>query len=532
VPIGRIALLAVAYVLTARLGLMMDAVAGFATLVWAPSGIALAALFRGGRRLWPGVFIGAFAVNAWVGASPFVAAGIATGNTLEAVLGAAALSRIGLDPRLERVRDVAWLILSGAVSSTVASATIGVASLCAGGIVSSSGLGSTWRAWWVGDAIGDMVVAPLLLVWSSAARWRLPWTRVAEGAGVCAVAAGTGLAVFGGSPLLGVASLYAPLVWAAVRFRQRGSTLVILVLSACAIAGTASGHGPFVHEQLSRSLLELQSFMGFATSVTLLLGAAVAERDRAQVLAVEALKGRDDFIAIASHELRTPLSALTLLLGTMRRRIAKGAAVPDADVSRAERQSDRLSNLVSTLLDVSRVESGQLRVNRELTDLAELVRSVVDHYGAEAQQAQCALRVDAPTSVNGAWDRMRIEQVLSNLLSNAFRYAAGAPVDVTLTADELVARLAVRDHGPGVPEQQVESLFQRYRRGDAVRERGGLGLGLYVSRHIIEAHGGTLRAHGNPGSGCEFVIELPLRGGYTVGHEPAGARGGAAPRRG
>jgi signal transduction histidine kinase len=532
VPIGRIALLAVAYALTARLGLMMDAVAGFATLVWAPSGIALAALLRGGRRLWPGVFIGAFVVNAWVGAPPLVAAGIATGNTLEAVLGAAALSHIGLDPRLERVKDVAWLILSGAVASTVASATIGVASLYAGGIVSSSGLGSTWRAWWVGDAIGDMVVAPLLLVWSSAPRRRGPWTRVAEGAAVCAVAAGTGLAVFGGSQLLGVASLYAPLVWAAVRLRQRGSTLVVLVVSACAIAGTALGHGPFVHAQLHRSLLELQSFMGFATSVTLLLAAAVAERDHARAIALEALKGRDDFIAIASHELRTPLSALTLQLGTMRRRITKGGTVPDTDVSRAERQSDRLSNLVSTLLDLSRVESGQLRVNREPMDLAELVRSVVDHCAAEAQQAQCPLRVEAPTSVNGAWDRLRIEQVLSNLLSNAFRYAAGKPVDVTLTADERVARLAVRDHGAGVPEKQVESLFQRYRRGDAVRERGGLGLGLYVARHLIEAHGGTLRAHGNPGSGCEFVFELPLRAGYTVGHEPAGARGGAAPRRG
>jgi signal transduction histidine kinase len=439
---------------------------------------------------------------------------------------------VGLDPRLERVRDVAWLVLLGAGASTVASATIGVASLYAGRVLSDSTLQSTWRAWWVGDAIGDMVVAPLLLVWSSGPRWRASWAVVAEGAAVCAVAMGMGLAVFGGSPLLGVASLFAPLVWAAVRLRQRGATLAVLLVSACAIAMTASGHGPFVHERLHRSLLELQSFMGFVTAVTLLLGAAVAERDHARALALEALKGRDDFIAIASHELRTPLSVLTLQLGTMRRQVAKGETLPGEDVARAERQGDRLSHLVGTLLDLSRVESGQLRVHPELMDLAELVRDVVDHCAADAQLAQCPVHVEAQHPVNGAWDRLRIEQVLNNLLSNAFRYAAGKPVDVTLTADERVARLAVRDHGPGVPEAQVETLFQRYRRGDAVRERGGLGLGLYVSRSIVEAHRGTLRAHGNPGSGCEFVIELPLRWGYPRGDEPAGARGGAAPRRG
>ncbi len=202
VLVGRIApsfLLVVAYVVTARLGLMMDAVAGFATLVWAPTGIALAALLRGGRRLWPGVFIGAFVVNAWVGASPPVAAGIATGNTLEAILGAAALTRVGLDPRLQRVRDVGWLILLGAGASTVASATIGVASLYAGGIVPVSALAPTWRAWWVGDAIGDMVIASLLLVWSSGPRWHASRALAAEGTAVCAIAAGIGLAVFGGN---------------------------------------------------------------------------------------------------------------------------------------------------------------------------------------------------------------------------------------------------------------------------------------------------------------------------------------------
>jgi signal transduction histidine kinase len=525
----RILGLAAVYVVTARLGLMMDAVAGFATLVWAPTGIALVALLRGGGRLWPGVFIGAFIVNAWVGAPLPVAAGIATGNTLEAVIGATALSRVGLDARLERVRDVAAL-LAAAVLSTIPSATLGVASLYAGGIVSTAGVAQTWRAWWVGDAIGDVIVAPLLLVWSSLPRVPLPWKRFAEGAAAVAMALATGLAVFGGALALGVHAVFAPLVWAAVRLRQRGSTLVVFAISAFAVAGTAAGHGPFVHGQLHRNLLELQSFMGVVAAVTLLLGAAVAERDEARAVALQAVKGRDDFLAIASHELRTPLSALALQLGTMRHLLAKGQALTGDRVERAERQADRLAHLVTTLLDVSRVESGQLRVHPEPMDLADMVRDVADRMAEEAKSARCELRVDAPEPVHGAWDRSRLEQVLSNVLSNAFRHAGGQPVDITLATDAGRARLVVTDHGPGVSQERIEELFGRYRRGDAARERGGLGLGLYISRYVVEAHGGRLEARGRPGIGCEFIVDLPLRG-YPPRDAARGTSEGAPPHR-
>jgi signal transduction histidine kinase len=507
----RILALAAVYVLTARLGLMLDAVAGFATLVWAPTGIALVALLREGRHLWPGVFLGAFVVNAWIGAPLHVAAGIATGNTLEAVLGAAALSRVGFDAQLERVRDVVAL-LAVAVGSTIASATLGVASLFAGGIVSSANAAPTWRAWWVGDAIGDVILAPLLLTWSSPWRARLTRARLAEGVGAIAMALLTGFAVFVGDLVMHAYALFAPLVWAAVRLRQRGATLVVFVVSACAIGGTWAGHGPFVHAELSRGLLELQSFMGFVAAVTLLLGAAVAERDEARTVAQEAVKARDDFLAIASHELRTPLGALALQLGTIRQLIAKGEAVSADRVERSERQSERLAHLVTTLLDVSRVESGQLRVQPELMDLAALARDVVDRSVEEAKRAGCELRVTAPEPLWGAWDRSRLEQVLTNLLSNAFRHAGGQPVDVKLTTVDDSARLVVTDHGPGIPQERIEDLFGRYRRGDAARERGGLGLGLYISRHVVEAHGGRLEAHGGPGAGCEFIVVLPLRG--------------------
>src|SRR3954465_5363035 len=155
------AVLFVAYFVTARLGLLLGAVAGFATLVWPPTGISLAALYFFGLRLWPGVLIGALCVNLAVGAPAPVALAIASGNTLEAIAGAWLLRRAGFEPKLDRIADVVWLILAAGIGSTAVSAVIGASSLRLGGIVSSDGFGHALRAWWIGDMLGDLEVAPL-----------------------------------------------------------------------------------------------------------------------------------------------------------------------------------------------------------------------------------------------------------------------------------------------------------------------------------------------------------------------------------
>src|SRR5918992_5374671 len=173
-PYGRIAYgaavlgLAAIYVAAAQLGLRLDAVAGFATLVWPATGISLAALVLFGYRLWPGVFLGAFVGNLLAGAPIFVALGIGVGNTLEAIVGTYALRRVrGFRPSLDRVRDVVALIVLAAGLSTMVSATIGVASLYLGGVVPMADAWKAWRAWWLGDLIADLVVAPALLVFGS-----------------------------------------------------------------------------------------------------------------------------------------------------------------------------------------------------------------------------------------------------------------------------------------------------------------------------------------------------------------------------
>jgi PAS domain S-box-containing protein len=282
---GELIALAALYVIAARIGLAMDAVAGFATLVWPPTGIALAALLLRGYRLWPGIMIGAAVANVLTGAPIVVALGIASGNTLETLLGAYALRRLpGFRTSLDRLRDVLGLIVLAATLSTMVSATIGVASLYLGDIVSPAQFGDAWRAWWLGDLIGDLLVAPAILVWASAPRVRPPPYRVVEAAvlGVWVIAAS--LLIFGRPATTGLDTfqhpylVFPPLVWAALRFEQRGAASTAFVVSLFAVWGTATGHGPFARPELYEGLFALQTFMGVTAATFLVIGASIAER--------------------------------------------------------------------------------------------------------------------------------------------------------------------------------------------------------------------------------------------------------------
>ncbi|HEY8080325.1 MAG TPA: ATP-binding protein, partial [Labilithrix sp.] len=229
----------------------------------------------------------------------------------------------------------------------------------------------------------------------------------------------------------------------------------------------------------------------------------------------EALRERDEFISIAAHELRTPLTALHLKLESARH----GLASEPVDVGKiatridgAIRQAMRLGGLVERLLDVSRIVSGRMELRRELVDLAALVRRVTDDVREQALRAGCDLLVAVPTSLVAFCDPARVEQVVSNLLSNAIKYGAGKPIDVALTRVADGACVTVLDRGIGIDPADAERIFARFERAAPARHYGGLGLGLYISRRILEAHGGTIRVDSAPGRGSTFSAELPLEG--------------------
>ena len=225
--------------------------------------------------------------------------------------------------------------------------------------------------------------------------------------------------------------------------------------------------------------------------------------------AQESLRMRDEFLSIASHELKTPLTSLTLQSESLRASAAK--ATPDSVARKADairRNVDRLARLVATLLDLSRITAGRLDIHREEVDLVEVVTDVMGRFDEEARRAGCDLRLDAPVPVTGQWDRLRLDQVVTNLLANAVKYGPGKPVDVRVEKRLDSARLTIRDRGIGISDTDQKRIFERFERAVSDRNYGGFGLGLWIVRRIIEAMGGSIHVESAPGEGATFAVEL------------------------
>ena len=523
---AQIGIVALSYFFVARIGLGLDAVGGFATVVWAASGIALASLLLGGYRLWPAITIGAFAVNYITGAPIIAALGIAFGNTAEAVVAAYLLNRFGFHHALDRVRDVLAMIAIAAGLSTVVAATIGVTSLIAANVIEPSGFGEAWNAWWFGDAIGNLLVAPLILVWSN---WK-PGMRISrfwESLALATVLVITGCVVFASQPSPQILALgreymlFPPLIWAALRFGIRGAVTSTTFVATIAIVYTALGHGPFVRADLHENLFALQTFVSVCGTTFLLLGASIAERrtttlelEKARENAESANRAKSGFLAVISHELRTPLNAIMGYVELLLLEIDGTLTDAQRGILDRIRQSQRhLLALIEDVLGFAQVEAGRLSFTLQPVVLRDALLSIEPIIAHEAHKKGLHLRIsETNPGVIARADPNKLRQILLNLTTNAIKFTPeGGSISVAAERAGDSVLIKVSDTGIGISRENLPHVLEPFFQVDqgGTRRFPGVGLGLSIVRDAVLAMNGDVNIESEIGKGTTVSIRLP-----------------------
>jgi signal transduction histidine kinase len=518
---------AAAYFAAAKLSLLVAIPPGYATAVWPPSGIAVAALLLGGRRLWPAVWAGSFAVNLTIDAALAASAIIASGSTLQAVVIAAWVQRkLGVPHRFETVKQAMRFVLIAALGSTIAP-TVALLPLAAFYRMPLAELAGNWATWWQGDACGVLIFAPLVLGWfaPSTVRSAFPWTppKLLEAALFAVLLVVASLFLLGA----GVANafLIVPfIVWAAFRFEQREVTTATAAVCMLALwsmprdwlallplfASTLLFTGlvlSVVLRQLEQARLELESRVSQRT----------AEFEDAKLAAERANAAKSQFLANMSHELRTPLNSLLILARLLADNPGGKLDAKQVKFAQTIHASGLdLLTLINDLLDLAKIESGAvIALNVAPAGFADLREELERTFRQVAQDKglDFAIRIDPALPPTLRTDAARLKQVLKNLLANAFKFTVRGGVALRIAPDSPgQVAFAVSDTGIGIAPDKQQVIFEAFRQADGSTSRlyGGTGLGLSISRELTRLLGGELRLASVPGQGSTFTLVLPL----------------------
>ena len=515
------ALLMGAYFAAAKLGLSFALVHPSATPVWAPTGIALAALLSFGYGAWPAIFIAAFLVNATTAGSVATSLGIAAGNTLEAACGAYLVNRVaGGWEAFDRAQDTFKFTLLAGVLSTAVSATIGVGSLVLGGAAPAASFGLIWLTWWLGDMGGCLVVTPLLVLWSHGTGRRWTRARAFEAVVMLACLITIGLLVFGS--ILPAALRFPlkflcipPLIWAAFRFDGRVASAALLVLSSLAVWATVGGAQTAGGESLNESLALLQVFLAVTAVTTLALAALVGEQQRRE----EALRTTSQRLRAAlaeleafshsiSHDLRSPIGAVlnyaVLIEQDFGHRLDEETL---RLMQRIRASGENAVHLLDQLVQFIGVERDE--EEKQNVDMEALARDAFAELAETGHgPGDVEFRVAALPAARGS--PLLLHRVFSNLLSNAVRYTRGREhrsIRVEGEAGRHENTYVVSDNGSGFDPRLGATLYQPFHPLGSASD--GSGLGLAIVAKIVRRHGGRVWAESDGSTGARFCFTLP-----------------------
>jgi signal transduction histidine kinase len=515
------ALLVAGYYVAARAGLALEPIGGIAARVWPASGIALAVLLLRGPFLWPAIAVAALLANLSAGVAIPTALGIAAGDTLAPVIGAALVRRYAgaqAPALLESPRGVLVLFGLGALLSTTLSASIGVFSVQVTGAMVVADFGQLWASWWVGRMLGDAVGAPLLLALAShQPSWRK--ASLIEASLSVAVLCGLSFLVFFSEPSERVTLypflLFPPLLWLSLGFRQLGASLATAAIALISTAGTARGLGPFASDDLAGAVLLLNWFLGVVAFSGLVLAAFSSERRRAlqQLLVSDRLASMGSLAAGIGHEINNPLAYLSMSLEM----IGKMARNPDQLrdpqrlsqlVGMASEGAERVRTIVFNMQALARADAG---VGAPV-DSVSVVESALQLVSSQIEGRAKLVREFAPVPLVHV-SQSRLHHVLVNLLLNAIH--AIAPGDPESNAIRVVVRVGdkkrveiiITDTGSGIESRHLSRIFEPF---FTTREVGqGIGLGLSVAHTLVTGFGGSLQVDSKKGQGASFRVLLP-----------------------
>lgn len=531
---GDLVAIGAIYFALAKGGLALASIHPSATPIWPPTGVALAAVLLRGYRIWPAIFTAAMVANATTAGSVATSVGIATGNSLEAVVGAYLINRCsGGCNTFSTPNSVAKFALICVVIATPISASIGLTSLATVGYIEPKNFADAWITWWLGDATGALVIAPVIVLWAAGHHYAFSRNEYLETLGVLATAAVVGLIAFsplieqtpGRDPLGFLAIL--PMLWAALRRGPRDTATVALVLAGATIWGTLMGGGPFTSGDLNSSFLLVLMFLISITVPSLLLSADVEVRKKAE----ESLRGaqielehkvaertqelelanaaKSRFLAMASHDLRQPLHALGLFVAQLRTPLNSGERTKTIErVDAARKEMDEMFN---SLLDISRLDAGMLTPKITEFPIAHLLQKLETTFNQATREKGIQLRIRR----SNAWvrsDAMLLERILLNLVSNAVRYTLWGGIIVGCRRRGETLRIEVWDTGPGIPQDQKQNIFGEFvQLPTQERNRsGGLGLGLAIVDRLRLLLNHQIDLASRVGRGSRFAIELPM----------------------
>jgi signal transduction histidine kinase len=516
------ALLFVAYFVTARVGLALDVNGDIAPSVWPACGVGLAAFMLRGISLWPALAAAALIANWSFGIPPVASAGMAVGDTLSPVLGAWLMCRghRGTDAPLDSARGVVAFVGLAAMLSTTVNASVGSLSVWLTNEVVGTSFFQLWIGWWSAAALGDLIVAPLLIATASSARPQWSPALMVETTVASMLLCIVSIVIFSAAPASRVTlftyAMFPPLLWLAVSARQPATSVGMCAMAIIAVTGTLYGRGPFAGVLMGQNLLELQTFLAVAMLSGLLFAALATQLRNAaeKLLASERLAMMGSISASIGHEINNPLASLSLSLEMLCKlsfrnlqQLPEQARVRQLLVS-ANESTQRMRGIVENMRLLARGGDPAQRV----VDVATILESAIELIFQTEIAPRAKLVKDYAEVPLVAGDPIRLYQVFVNLLMNAAHaIPKGHAEDNTIRITALPSagrrvEVSISDTGLGIRPEDCRRIFEPF---FSTKPNGeGVGLGLAVSRALVTSCGGAIEVHSIFGGGTTVRVLL------------------------